>query len=397
MKGSQSRILTTHVGSLPRPDTLIEAFGRRYAGEADEDALAELLTKSVAEVVRHQVECGVDIVNDGEYGKSTTAASDYGPWLAYAWERLGGWERKEGAGGALQLRDADQFPTFYPEMWQEVGGAAGSAAEFIFHTVFTGPVTYVGQDLTRRDLDNLKAALAGVSVEEAFVTAVAPASISRGNNRYYDTERDYLFALADALHEEYQAIVDAGFVLQLDDPSLGDEYALSPPEMTLEEYKAAQVVKIEAANRALEGIPRDRVRYHVCWGSWHGPHTTDVPLQVILDLLLEVNAGALSVEAGNVRHELDYQAWEGVEVPDRLIVIPGVVSHATNLVEPPELVAERITRYAEIVGRERVIAGTDCGLGGRIHPEIAWAKLKGLSEGAKLASERLWASERVSA
>jgi 5-methyltetrahydropteroyltriglutamate--homocysteine methyltransferase len=393
MKGSKSRILTTHVGSLPRPDALIEAFGKRYAGEADEDALAELLKASVAEVVRRQVECGVDIVNDGEYGKSTTAASDYGPWLAYAWERLGGWERKEGAGGQLALRDFDQFPTFYPEMWQEVGGAAGSAAELIFHTVFTAPVTYTGEELIKRDLDNLKAALDGVSVEEAFVTAVAPASISRGNDRYYNNERDYAFALADALHEEYAAIIDAGFVLQLDDPSLADEWALAPPDQTLEEYRAAQVLKIEAANRALEGIPRDRVRYHVCWGSWHGPHTTDVPLQVILDLLLEVNAGALSVEAGNVRHELDYQVWENVDVPDNLIVIPGVVSHATNLVEPPELVAERITRYAEIVGRERVIAGTDCGLGGRIHPEIAWAKLKGLAEGAKLASERLWAGE----
>ena len=397
MKASTSRILTTHVGSLPRPDSLIELNAKRHAGEIGADEVAGPLRDAVADVVRRQVECGIDIVNDGEYGKLTTGSSDYGPWLAYAWERLAGWERQEGAGGALKLRDHDQFPTFYPQMWQEVGGAPGSAAEMIAHTVFTGPVEYVGHELLERDLDNLRAALDGVQAEEAFVTAVAPASMNRGNNRYYKTERDYLFALADALHEEYQAIVDAGFVLQLDDPSLGDEYALSPPEVTLEEYRKAQVVKIEAANRALEGIPREKVRYHVCWGSWHGPHTTDVPLQVIIDLIFEVNAGALSVEAGNVRHELDYKVWQEVDVPDNLIVIPGVVSHATNLVEPPELVAERIQLYADIVGRERVIAGTDCGLGGRIHPEIAWAKLKTLAEGAKLATERLWAGERVGA
>jgi 5-methyltetrahydropteroyltriglutamate--homocysteine methyltransferase len=390
MKDSRSRILTTHVGSLPRPDSLIELNLRRAEGEADDAELAEALPAAVADVVRRQVECGIDLVNDGEYGKSMTSSSDYGPWLGYAWERLGGWELKPGEAPSLQLRDADQFPTFYPEMWQEVGGAKGSAAELITTTLVTGPVTYTGQELVQRDLANLKAALSGVEPEEAFVTAVAPASFNRGQNRHYESDRDFLFALADALHEEYTAIVDAGFVLQIDDPSLGDEYALSPPELSLDDYRAAQWVKIEAVNRALEGIPRDRVRYHVCWGSWHGPHTTDVPLGVILDIILGANVGAFSVEAGNVRHELDYEVWRDVEVPENLILIPGVVSHATNLVEPPELVAERITRYAEIVGRERVIAGTDCGLGGRIHPELAWAKLRTLAEGAKLASQRLW-------
>jgi 5-methyltetrahydropteroyltriglutamate--homocysteine methyltransferase len=392
MKRSDSRILTTHVGSLPRPDSLIEMNARRLEGKASPEELAELLRSAVGDVVRKQVECGIDIVNDGEYGKLTTGSSDYGPWLAYAWERVSGWEVRPGEGGALQLRDADQFPTFYPEMWREVGGAKGSAAELIMTTVFTGPVEYTGQALTERDLSNLKSALEGVEVEEAFVTAVAPASFNRGGNRYYPSERDFDMAIAEAMHWEYKAIVDAGFVLQIDDPSLADEWALAPPSMTVREYREAQNVKIEAVNRALEGIPADRVRYHVCWGSWHGPHTTDIPLGEILDIILGVNAGAFSVEAGNVRHELDYLVWKDVDIPDNLIVIPGVVSHATNLVEPPELIAHRIANYAEIIGKERVIAGTDCGLGGRIHPEIAWAKLKALSEGAALASKQLFSS-----
>jgi 5-methyltetrahydropteroyltriglutamate--homocysteine methyltransferase len=390
MKASSSRILTTHVGSLPRPDALIDLNRRRAEGDADDAELAELLRSAVADVVRKQAECGVDVVNDGEYGKAMTASSDYGPWLAYAWERLAGWELNPGEAPELRLRDADEFPDFYPQMWQEVGGAKGSAAELITTTLVTSPVSYIGEALVQRDIDNLKAATSGVQVEEAFVTAVAPASFNRGQNRHYESDREFTFAVADAMREEYAAIVDAGFVLQIDDPSLADEWALSPPELSVAEYREAQRVKIEAVNRALEGVPRDRVRYHVCWGSWHGPHTTDIPLREILDIVLGVNAGAFSVEAGNVRHELDYRAWEGVDVPENLILIPGVVSHATNLVEPPELVAERIMHYAEIVGRERVMAGTDCGLGGRIHPEIAWAKLRALAEGAKLASERLW-------
>jgi 5-methyltetrahydropteroyltriglutamate--homocysteine methyltransferase len=390
MKDSRSRILTTHVGSLPRPDALLELNLRRLEGDADDAEVAGALRDAVAEVVRRQVECGIDVVNDGEFGKSTTGQSDYGPWLAYAWERLGGWEVQPDDAPSLMLRDAADFPTFYPTMWHEVGGARGSAAELIQTTVQTGPVTYTGHALVRRDLENLAAALDGAGAEEAFVTAVAPASFNRGQNRHYPSEKDFLFALADALHEEYAAIVEAGFVLQLDDPSLADEWALSPPSVSVADYREAQRVKIEAVNRAIDGLPRDRVRYHVCWGSWHGPHTTDIPLREILEVVLEAGAGAFSVEAGNVRHELDYRVWEGVEVPENLILIPGVVSHATNLVEPPELIAERIERYAEIVGPERVLAGTDCGLGGRLHPEIVWAKLRALADGARLASERLF-------
>ena len=388
MTESRSRILTTHAGSLPRPDALIELNRRRAAGESDDESLAKLLRSSVADVVRRQVECGIDVVNDGEFGKAMTASTDYGAWLTYGYDRLGGWEAREEQQQPLAMRDAADFPDFYPAMWQELD--IGGSARKIMTTVFTGPVTYRGQDAVARDLANLSAALSAVDAEEAFVTAVAPASFNRGQDRYYGSDRDFLFGLADALHEEYAAIVDAGFVLQIDDPSLADEWALSSREVSVEEYRAAQWVKIEAVNRALEGIPRDRVRYHVCWGSWHGPHTTDIPLREIVDIVLEVNADAFSVEAGNVRHELDWAVWKDIDLPDNLVLIPGVVSHATNLVEPPELVAERIVRYAETVGRERVVAGTDCGLGGRIHPELVWVKLRTLAEGAKLASERLW-------
>jgi 5-methyltetrahydropteroyltriglutamate--homocysteine methyltransferase len=389
MKTSDSRILTTHVGSLPRPDELLELNRRRAAGDASDEELAALLAAAVEDVVRRQVECGIDIVNDGEFGKTMVNAVDYGAWTTYAYERIGGWETtEEQESQRLYLRDHEQFPTFYEQMWQEMD--QGGSARKIQTRVQTAPPEYVGQAAVGRDVANLRAAVDGSGATEAFVTSVAPASWERGQDRYYNDWRSFLFALADALHEEYRAIVDGGFVLQIDDPSLADAWALSPRQNTFEEYRDAQRVKIEAVNRALEGIPRDRVRYHVCWGSWHGPHTTDVPLAEIVDIVLEANVGAYSVEAGNVRHELDYKVWESIDVPDELVLIPGVVSHATNLVEPVELVAGRIVRYAEIVGRERVIAGTDCGLGGRLHPELAWAKLRALSEGARLASEQLW-------
>jgi 5-methyltetrahydropteroyltriglutamate--homocysteine methyltransferase len=391
MKGSHSRILTTHVGSLPRPDALLELNRRRIEGEVDEDEFQAGLTSAVADVVAMQAKCGVDIVNDGEFGKAMSVSSDYGAWLSYAYERLGGWEMtRPGDGGSLQMRDADEFPDLYPKMWEEIGGGEHGGALMIMSTVFTEPVTYQGQETIARDLANLKAAVEAAKTEEAFVTAVAPASFSRGQNRYYPSDTDYVFALAEALHEEYKAIVDAGFILQLDDPSLADEWSLSPPELSVADYRKAQAVKIEAVNRALEGIPKDKVRYHVCWGSWHGPHTTDIPLQEIVDIILEVNADGFSVEAGNVRHEHDWKVWHDVKVPDNLVLIPGVVSHATNLIEPAELIAERIMHYTDIVGRERVIASTDCGLGGRIHPELAWAKLRALTEGAALASKKLW-------
>jgi 5-methyltetrahydropteroyltriglutamate--homocysteine methyltransferase len=239
-------------------------------------------------------------------------------------------------------------------------------------------------------VENLQAALQHAPAEESFITAVAPGSVGSGQNRYYASDEAYLEALADALHEEYRVIVDAGFVLQIDDPGLPDTWDQFNPEPPVEEYRRYAAARIEALNHALRGIPEDRVRYHICWGSWHGPHTTDLPLRAIVDLLLRVRAGAYSVEAGNVRHEHEWKVWRDTKLPEGKLLIPGVVSHATNVVEHPEVVADRIVRYAQIAGRENVIAGTDCGLGGRIHPEIAWAKLRSLHEGAALATAELW-------
>jgi 5-methyltetrahydropteroyltriglutamate--homocysteine methyltransferase len=254
------------------------------------------------------------------------------------------------------------------------------------------PIAYSGTRALARDVENLKAATKTARVEEAFVTSIAVGSLEmfcRGQNAHYKTDEAFLAAIADALAVEYRAIVDAGFVLQLDDPGLPDTWDMLDPHPTLAEYKRYALLRIEALNHALRGIPEDRVRFHICWGSWHGPHTTDIPLTDIADVMLKVNAQAFSVEAGNPRHEHEYKVWRDVKLPDGKLLIPGVVSHATNVVEHPELVADRLIAYANVVGRENVVAGTDCGLGGRVHPQIAWAKLRALVEGARLATQQL--------
>jgi 5-methyltetrahydropteroyltriglutamate--homocysteine methyltransferase len=256
-----------------------------------------------------------------------------------------------------------------------------------------GPIAYSGDQALHRDLANLKSAADAAGVKEAFVTSIAVGSLEmfcRGQNRHYPTAEKFLEAIALALRVEYRAIVDAGFLLQLDDPGLPDTWDMLDPHPTVQEYKHYAMLRVDALNHALEGIPEDRVRYHICWGSWHGPHTTDIPLRDIVDVMLRVRAEAYSVEAGNVRHEHEYKLWRQVKLPKGKILIPGVISHATNVVEHPELVADRILAYANAVGRENVIAGTDCGLGGRVHSEIAWSKLKALEEGARLASTELW-------
>jgi 5-methyltetrahydropteroyltriglutamate--homocysteine methyltransferase len=269
-----------------------------------------------------------------------------------------------------------------------------------------GQVTYRGHDALKADIDNLRSALLlpeGRSHEsepvasafrrkDAFMTAPAPGTFGRDQNRYYKTQEEFLFAIADALRVEYRAITDAGFILQIDDPGMAENWDAMDPSVSIEEYRAYARLCIDALNHALDGIPEDRVRYHMCWGSWHGPHLTDIPLRDIVDLLLTIRAGAYSLEAGNVRHEHEWKVWRESKLPDGKQLIPGVVSHATNVVEHPELVADRIIQYAQLVGRENVMAGTDCGLGGRIHPSLAWAKLQVLVEGAALASRQLWPS-----
>jgi 5-methyltetrahydropteroyltriglutamate--homocysteine methyltransferase len=394
MKRSDSRIVTTHVGSLPRPNDLIELYG----SDAPDEKLLPRLKSAVAEVVGKQKDIGIDIVNDGEYGKAMRRSADIGAWWTYIYERVAGYELREeqaakGRGawtfGSKERRD---FAEFYADM-AGVGStnASGSSANRLFGLVCTGPVEYTGHARIKRDIDNLKAAVAGTDTE-AFMPAVSPATLQILPNAHYKTPEDYTWALAEAIRDEYKAIVDAGLILQIDDPAIVDIYdwwfSLKDDMAGYRKWAAFQV---EALNHALEGIPEDRVRFHICWGSWHGPHKTDVPLKDVVDLLLKVKAQGYSVEAGNVRHEHEWKVWRDVaKLPAGKILIPGVVSHATNVLEHPEVIADRIINYANVVGRENVIAGTDCGLGGRLHPQIAWEKLRALAEGAALATKQLW-------
>jgi len=407
MKASTERILTTHAGSLSRPADLI-ALGRTRAGgeKADEAAYGACLATSVAGVVRKQRELGIDIPDDGEFGKPVAGSYDYGAWWNYAFARMSGFSPASAAHGRSRhsgssvaevaltsfanRRDWQTFGEFYQDP-ESSGSLMGSAARRpVARPACTGPIRYTGGAALAADIVNLKKAMGACGVEEAFMCAIGPGSFARGEDFYYKTEEEFLFASADAMREEYKAIVEAGIVLQIDDPSLPDNWDMINPEPPLSEFKKFEQVRIEALNHALRGLPPERIRYHICWGSWHGPHTTDIPLADIVDLVLSVNAGAYSLEAGNVRHEHEWRVWQDAKLPAGKVLIPGVVSHATNIVEHPQVVADRIVRYAGVVGRENVIAGTDCGLGGRIHPQIAWAKLKALSEGAALATRELW-------
>jgi 5-methyltetrahydropteroyltriglutamate--homocysteine methyltransferase len=285
-------------------------------------------------------------------------------------------------GAMADRRDRSLFEEFYQDELASRFGARQQLA-------CTGPVSYVGQALLQTDIDNFKAALAGARVVEAFMPALAPSY--GGENRYYKTQDEFDEAVARAMNVEYRAIVGAGFVLQIDDPGLPSFWDRYIPAISIEEYRKQAARRVELVNLALEGVPEDRVRYHICWGSWHGPHVTDIPLEDVVDLMLDVKAQMYSIEAANARHEHEWRVWRDVKLPDGKLLMPGVVSHATNVIEHPRLVADRIERYAELVGRENVVAGTDCGLGGRVHPQICWAKLEALSEGAAIASKELWA------
>ena len=412
MHSSESRILTTHAGALPRPDDLLtlnaeitDTRGFRLQAEGVATAHGLRLRSAVQEVVTLQRQIGLDVVNDGEFGKAMRTRIDYGAWISYVIERFTGFEddgrgrpsgRPDDAikpGSFKNRRDRQAFSEVYADVDREMfaGGPRPMGRPIV------GPVTYRGHAALQADIENLRAALDVVSAfrrasDDVFMTSPAPGTFGRDQNRYYRTQEEFLFAIADALRVEYRAITDAGFILQIDDPGMAENWDAMDPSVTLEEYRAYARLCIEALNHALEGIPEERVRYHMCWGSWHGPHLTDIPLRDIVDLLLTIRAGAYSLEAGNVRHEHEWKVWRDVKLPAGRRLIPGVVSHATNVVEHPELVADRIIQYAQLVGRENVIAGTDCGLGGRIHPSQAWAKLKVLVEGAALASQQLWRS-----
>jgi 5-methyltetrahydropteroyltriglutamate--homocysteine methyltransferase len=395
MKRSSHRILTTHVGSLIRPPRLLDLVRAQQNGEAaDARAYEQCLKDSVADVVRRQAQAGIDIVNDGEFGKSTS-------WSLYALKRVSGFELRPiqpGANPFARGADRERFQEFYAEL--EGGNDRTWSNVTRQETVCVAPVKYTGLAELQHDIDNLKAGLRDVHVAEAFLPVAAPSSaIPDRKNEYYRNDEELVIALAEALRTEYRAIVDAGFLLQLDDARAAVTYDRMVPPSSFDDYYRWVARHVEVLNHALEGIPEDRVRYHVCWGSWPGPHTTDVPLRKIVDLILKVRAGAYLIEAANPRHEHEWRVWKDVKLPEGKILAPGVVSHGTNVVEHPELVAERIVRFAGVVGRENVIASTDCGFAQeqfnrRVHPTIMWAKLEAMAEGARIASEELWGRAR---
>lgn len=392
MSTNANRILTTHVGSLIRPEPLVEFLRLQDEARAvDPSAFETCLRNSVREVVERQIALGLDLISDGEFGKTIS-------WSRYILERLSGFVRRDaqsrdrGMPRAVMGKDHRDFPDFYAEY------DASQGFTRMRGWVVTGPIRYAGMQALSRDIADLKAAAGPESVRRLFMTAVAPGSIAPDRvDEYYRSDEDFLYAVADAVRAEYQAIVNAGLILQIDDAYFALTYDTMVPPGTLQDYRAWAELRVAALNHALRGIPADRTRYHVCWGSWNGPHVSDVPLKDIVDLVLKVDVGGYSLEMANPRHEHEWRVWERTKLPAGKTLLPGVVTHSTNVVEHPELVAERIIRLARLVGRERVIASTDCGFAQgpfvrRVHPSIMWAKLATLVEGARLASAELWGS-----
>jgi len=383
LKRSTDRILTTHTGRLDPPT---EVRDMQRGPEAEKymasDAYKTALQQSITDIVKRQRDIGIDVVSDGELGKVNS--------FPYYSRRMSG----------LKVRPVREGEP--PGMWERTGERQ-EFAEFYeylgFRTArermfFDGPISYIGEAEVQRDIDMAKAGIeaAGGDVSDAFMCVLAPGWLEHWMyNEYYKSDEEYLFAIAAAMHDEYKAIIDAGFILQLDDPGLPDTYDMIVPTPSIEDYRRFAEIRVDAMNHALKGLPEDRIRYHICWGSWHGPHTHDLPLKHVVDLMLKVTAEAYSVEAANPQHEHEWKVWRETKLPEGKILIPGVVSHASNVVEHPELVADRIVQYAGLVGRENVLASTDCGMGGRVHHQIGWAKLEALVEGARMATKQLWA------
>ena len=382
MKRSSERILVTHVGSLARPQDLMEMLVARNEGSPyNSDALARRTREAVGEVVQKQIECGVDIVNDGELGKSN--------FSRYTRERLGGFVERPADSNFKPTSIFGRDMVEFTEYFNRGGRTSIGHHARVFYCV--EPLKYVGQDEVKSDIENLKAALQGKKIEEAFLPAIAPGTMEHWmKNEYYPSDEAYLFAIAEAMREEYQAIIDAGFVLQIDDPDLADAWQMHPA-MSVADYRKYQEMRIDALNHGLKDLPVDRIRFHMCWGSYHGPHKYDIPLKDIADLILKVRAGAYSIEASNPRHDHEWRVWKEVKLPEDKVLIPGVVGHCSDFIEHPRAIADRLVRYAEIVGRENVIAGTDCGIGSRVgHPQVGWAKFQAMAEGARLATKELW-------
>jgi 5-methyltetrahydropteroyltriglutamate--homocysteine methyltransferase len=386
MQLSTDRILTTHVGSLPRPDDLFEMMLAKMDGEpVDEKAYAERVRRAVADIVKQQVAAGLDVVNDGEMGKPS--------FITYATQRLAGLEKREGTRPSpfSNTRETRDFPEYYQSTVAEQVSARRRRALM----VCTAPIKYRGHDALKFDLDALKSALGGVDATEAFVPAIAPSNIETTTpNEYYPTAESYVFAIAEAMREEYKAIIDAGFLLQIDDPFLVTYYIMRP-DLDIAACRKWAELRVEALNAAIAGLPADRIRFHTCYSINMGPRVHDMQLRDIIDVILKVRAGGYSFEAGNPRHEHEWEEWRRACVPDDKVLIPGVITQSTVLVEHPELVAQRIARFADVVGRDRVIAGADCGFASfagsnEVHPSIVWAKFAALVEGARIASRRLW-------
>ncbi len=382
MNRSTDRILTTHAGSLPRPAELLDAISERERGRpVDEQTYAAQVRDAVRQVVRRQIELGIDIIDDGEYSKPS--------FVTYVNERLGGFQidkeapqRSPWAGS----REALSFPEFY---------ALGHVGSRQNRMVCTGPITYKGQAQLQRDIANLKEALIGVKVADVFMPAISPSNVEEWQrNLYYRSSEEYVFAIAEAMREEYKAIIDAGFLLQIDDPRLVSYYLVNPAA-SVKECRTWAAQRVEALNHALRGIPREKIRHHTCYGINMGPRVHDMEVKDILDIVLRIRAGAYSFEAANPRHEHEWKIWGSAKLPKDAVLIPGVISHSTVLVEHPELIAERIGRFAKMVGRENVIAGSDCGFATfasskEVHPSIVWAKFIALADGARIASRELW-------
>ena len=383
MNRSTTRILTTHCGSLPRPTDLLDLMKAKIHGEPyDPDAYTARVRRAVAEIVRQQMDCGIDVPTDGEQGKQG--------FFAYVNERLGGFEPRPGPRPAMFQAEVEAFPEYYKQYFSSAMLGVTLAPLVLF--ACTGPVHYRGQEAVRRDIENLKAALPGLEPTDVFMPAVAPSGV--GKNEYYRSYEEYMHAVAEALSVEYRAIVEAGFLLQIDDPFLTELYSYS--SLSAAERRNTAEIYVEALNYGLRDIPPEKVRFHTCYGINEGPRVHDAPLKDMLDVVLKVNAGAYSFEAANPRHEHEYHVWENVKLPDGKLIIPGVVTHASNIVEHPELIAERIVRFARLVGRENVIAGADCGFSSQatyqpeIHPSVVWAKFRAMAEGARLATQQLW-------
>ncbi len=387
MKNSTDRILTTHVGSLVRPPEIVAAMRAKADGQPLPDSdFAPALKNAVGTIVKHQADIGIDLPSDGEFSKINFAG--------YVSDRLSGFENRETPKGESPINNFGRDHAAFSDFYSEYDAAPVSGGRM--RIVCASPIEQVGQALVLRDIDNLRAAIANAGIQEAFIPSVAPATVEgQRTNEFYSTQEEYLFAIADAMRVEYKSIVDAGFLLQIDDPRIVATYDLMNPAPSIADYRKFAEMRVEAINHAIGDIPADRIRYHLCWGSWHGPHSTDLPLKDIVDIVLKIKVGALSVEAANARHEHEWKVWEEVKLPADMLLIPGVVGHAANTVEHPELVAQRLTNFASLVGRENVIAGTDCGfsqgsLNPRVHASIMWAKLSALVEGAQIASNRLW-------